>query len=620
MSQILNPVIPSVRIDEEEITFESLTLEQSMNSCHKFDVVREFMSQNEMWQETPEKLFGYIGANIFIRFEQKYSGHSYEFKGCVTDVRIDAWESESDCDSFNHKSNRVHIIGEGSIVGLNASHGYDSFVDCQLKDIVTQCVMDSQTSLQCEPNFDGVIPYIMRYHETTFEFLNRLSFIYNEMFFFDGNTLHFGQPDKCGETSLVFDHDVFSLRTHASAIPHKVSTYDYFVDDDNLAYADGESEPSTSLLSEIIKKSERLFLEQDLAESASPVTDTNYLKRLTDAQMKRNDGAMLTVEGETRTCKIGLGSVVEINFPLTMNVPSLGRFRIVKLIHRVDKSGNYSNHFEATPEGREFISNMYSKKPIAYPQMATVVNNSDSIGRVMVQFDWQKRLGKSTNWLRVQSLDAGGNGMTNRGLVFIPEIGDQVMVGFEYGNPNRPYVMGSLFNGKTGTGGGSDNHIHSISTKSGHQIVFNDDNEDWGITISDKNGNIIRLDTKGQNISLSAGETISLLANNITIDAAQTMSLNAGEEIIVNASKSISTFANENIDVTAGENHSITAKNISTSASESAQHNADTLSLHANTKIDMNSEKVGIDSTKENLLLASGGDVDTQAKGKVNLF
>ena len=210
--------------------------------------------------------------------------------------------------------------------------------------------------------------------------------------------------------------------------------------------------------------------------------------------------------------------------------------------------------------------------------------------------------------------------MTNRGIVFIPEVGDQVMVGFEYGDPNRPYVTGSVFSSSDGKGGGSGNTTKSILTKSGHQIVFEDDDNDWGITISDKNGNVIKFDTKGKNIQVSAGETISLLANNVTIDASQTVSINAGEDIVLNASKGLNSYANENINFMAGEDVSVSAKNITTTASENSKHNADTLSLLTENEIEMTSKKVGIDSSKENLVLSTGGDVETKAKGKVNLF
>lgn len=194
------------------------------------------------------------------------------------------------------------------------------------------------------------------------------------------------------------------------------------------------------------------------------------------------------------------------------------------------------------------------------------------------------------------------------------------MVGFEYGDPNRPYITGSVFSGSDGKGGGSGNTTKSILTKSGHQIVFEDDDNDWGITISDKNGNIIKFDTKGKNLQLSAGETISLLAKNVTIDAEQTVSINACDDIVLNAGKGVSSYANENLSFMAGEDVSVNAKNIATSASGKSQHNADTLSLLTETEIEMGSKKIGIDSSKENLILSTGGDVDTQAKGKVNLF
>ncbi|MFR3711718.1 MAG: phage baseplate assembly protein V [Phocaeicola plebeius] len=47
--------------------------------------------------------------------------------------------------------------------------------------------------------------------------------------------------------------------------------------------------------------------------------------------------------------------------------------------------------------------------------------------------------------------------MNKQGFVFIPEKDDIVLVGFRYDDPKRPFVMGSLFNGKTGTGGDSGN-------------------------------------------------------------------------------------------------------------------------------------------------------------------
>ena len=622
MSQNLNPVRPKVRLDGEEIPFESLTLEQSVNSCHHFDVVRDFMSQDEMWKESPQKLMSYVGARALIRFEQQGSGESYEFSGYVTDVRIDAWESEPDYDYYNHRSNRVHFIGEGDVMRLNGALGMDSFTDSTLKNIVSEVVSPSGLQVECQPHFDGIVPYVMRYKESVFGFLNRLSSTYNELFFYDGKKLWFGKPGNCGEETLVFEQDVFSLRTHASVLPHKVSAFEYFMERDTTDRVNASQSSLSGVLKEVSKASDRLYEEEENIVSGSPLTDKGCLMTYADNKQHALEGGMFNVEGETRTCRIKLGCVVEINFPSKMQVSSMGRFRIVSIVHKVNKAGNYSNHFIATPDEHEYVTQQYLDRVKAYPEVATVSSNSDpkSLGRVQVQFDWQKRLSKSTNWIRVQSPDAGGSGMTNRGLVFIPEEGDQVMVGFEYGDPSRPYVMGSLFTGANGAGGGDGNNIHSIVTKTGHKIEFNDEKgESWGITIVDGNGNSIRFAAQQNEITVSAGETINLsaknihlLGDNISLDASDAVTICSGKDVIVNA--------NENMDLLAGEDVSMTGKNISMDASESTKCHSDELKLLADSEIEMNSKKIGVDSTKENLVLASGGDIDAQSKGKINLF
>lgn len=82
-----------------------------------------------------------------------------------------------------------------------------------------------------------------------------------------------------------------------------------------------------------------------------------------------------------------------------------------------------------------------------------------------------------TSWIRVLTPDAGTSDKvaTNRGFVFIPEKGDQVMVAFRYDDPNRPFVLGSLFHGKSGTGGGSSNKTKSLTTRSGCTITLDDE-------------------------------------------------------------------------------------------------------------------------------------------------
>jgi uncharacterized protein involved in type VI secretion and phage assembly len=126
----------------------------------------------------------------------------------------------------------------------------------------------------------------------------------------------------------------------------------------------------------------------------------------------------------------------------------------------------------------------------------------------------------------------------NRGMVFVPEAGDHVMVGFEFGDPNRPYVMGSLFHGKNAAGGGANNAVKSIITGSGIKIVFNDSAK--SLHIEDPSGNTWDMDGNG-NIAVNAPNDINLQAKNIN--------LSAEENVLVSARKNVTEIAGEVLSV-----------------------------------------------------------------------
>ena len=134
--------------------------------------------------------------------------------------------------------------------------------------------------------------------------------------------------------------------------------------------------------------------------------------------------------------------------------------------------------------------------------------------------------------------DAGTSGevSTNRGMVFIPEVGDHVMLGFRYNDPNRPFVMGSLFNGTTGNGGQDKNHLKSIFTRGGSTITFNE--LETSILVKDPSGNTWFMDGAG-NISVTA-------PNDITITAGANISITAGQNITSSAALNISESAGVN--------------------------------------------------------------------------
>ncbi|MEM5540340.1 phage baseplate assembly protein V, partial [Olleya sp. AS48] len=133
--------------------------------------------------------------------------------------------------------------------------------------------------------------------------------------------------------------------------------------------------------------------------------------------------------------------------------------------------------------------------PKSETQTAIVMENADpdGLGRIRVQFAWQKITGEMTPWIRIVTPHAGGD----KGFHFIPETGEEVLIGFEGGNAEHPYMMGSLYNGsgKAGAFQNANNDIKALQSRSGNKMVFNDN--EGSTTNTDSGTAGIKLDGSG---------------------------------------------------------------------------------------------------------------------------
>lgn len=151
-----------------------------------------------------------------------------------------------------------------------------------------------------------------------------------------------------------------------------------------------------------------------------------------------------------------------------------------------------------------------------------VTNNKDpeKLGRIKVKFPWLSNEDES-NWARVVSPMAG----KERGIFFLPEVDDEVLVVFEHGDINAPYILGSLWNGKDlppETNSDGKNNIRIIKSRSGHKIKIDDTEGSEKIEIVDKTGkNMINIDAKENKISFKSDKDIEISApnGNVTINA-----------------------------------------------------------------------------------------------------
>lgn len=174
-----------------------------------------------------------------------------------------------------------------------------------------------------------------------------------------------------------------------------------------------------------------------------------------------------------------------------------------------------------------------------------VTNNQDpeGLGRVKVKYPW---LGDDDEsyWARLVVPMAGND----RGTWFLPEVDDEVLIAFDQGSLDYPYVLGALWNGKDkppeSNSDGKNNH-RTIKSRSGHIIRMDDTDGSEKLEIIDKSGNNkIVIDSSQNSVTIESGGDIKLTAkgkvtlsgNGVEIQSQANGSFKASANLDVNAS------------------------------------------------------------------------------------
>ncbi|TPN89079.1 type VI secretion system Vgr family protein [Aquimarina algicola] len=589
-------------------SYVSLKLHQEIQEHHDLELV----CRTDVVESLSNELIGdskeYLGGIITVKINVASTFGKYkelEFKGVITKV-------QGTRGFHQDKGDLVSLFAKStSILSDDGSH-YASFVDVGLSEIL-DAAFQGYDQGKLETSFSPVstdtIHYTVQHNQSAFNFARRLAAYHNEWFYYDGKKLVFGNPGT-EETELSYGVDLINLSIELSSIPNSFEyfTNDYLTDEVHQRSSASVSVPSEGYHGFTNKKSKELFNKQTQVYHHS-YNDTAIKSRL-DNQVEQHTKSIamkqVIAKGASDNPGIKLGEVITIK--------GYGSYRIIKITHTNTEGGFYKNEFEAVDANftayPKMDLNQYPKSDI---QIATVVENSDPDGlsRIKVQFPWQKPMGEITPWLRMMTPHAG----SDKGFHFIPEIGEEVVVNFEGGNAERPFILGTFYHGtaRPDSWQTNANNIKAIRSRSGHTVELNDTEGGEMITITDKKGNHFIIDT--------VSETIS-------INALKDLNINAGENIQITAGKNISINAGENIGETAGENVSIIANkdmllNAAGEMTEIADNRNDIIDEDFSRQSSISEEyanEISLFSAEENLTIQSSKTVNINSAEKSKLF
>ncbi|WP_312902082.1 type VI secretion system Vgr family protein [Chryseobacterium taichungense] len=438
----------------------------------------------------------------------------------------------------------LYITGHAPSILMESGKDCQSFEDKTLEEIIEQINEDYPQEARIKVGFPNTIrslPYTVQYKESDYGFIRRLAIRYGEFFYYNGEKLIFGTATQ-PVVNLSENIDLIDVEFDL-----KIGAQDFsYISFD--AQSGGKIEKdSNSLKSEFkenlfqtlgISSSRKIFSKKPRMHFNHTGTGPDSEKELEEVSRleKEHRENLLIVKGKSKDPDLKIGGRSKLS---DINGRAMETYRIIEIRHIHEGGDDYYNEFVGIPDVFNAAPYIDTEAlPIGEEQSARVTDNNDpmGMGRVRVQFPWQEDKNQMTPWIRLIQPHSGAG----KGFHFIPEIGEEVLVGFESSNAEKPFVMGTHYNGaETSSYHTAGNDKKVIHTRSGTKIILND--AEGSVFIEDPSGNTYLMDGQG----------------NINVNAPKNMTFTAGEDINITAGKNMNTNVGMNSTETVGMNKTV---------------------------------------------------------------
>ena len=578
------------------------------------------MQKRKFLKEEPEVSFAVpkalIGKSLTCmiqteRYDEKaeLQNETLEFEGTVFNIEVSRSELVSEI--------LIHVTAFSDDYILIDNNNCTAFSGNTLQEIVAATIEPYKFKKTIDPGFTTAIPYSVQYKESNYEFLVRLAQRYGEWLYHDGKQLVFGKLKEAPPAIQLYARTDMLNYQYSAKITH-----DHFVHGsaNYILKTSFQKEPKDIDIS----SGEGLFTKE-----LKDMSQTLYQKRnrelLHCAMLEENDADELEISvkaqylGDKSEISVCSGSTVRADMMIgkrftikdfydkdnnQTGVYDHEELFVYKIVHKAHQNGFYENEFMAISGKCEYPPyHNCDVYPVAPTQFASIYDNNDpeKLGRVRLEFIWQPPK-IWTPWVRI----AQPHGGINKGFYYIPEKGEEVMVGFVHGNAEKPYVIGTLYNGidcpDKGKWYTASNDVKAIRTRNGHTIEIRDMGEDGYIRIYDnlKENYILTFSTDEKKIKLESKGNIELYAKqNIIIGAGGSIAISAGGNMdtTVGINDSLYVGANQSVEIKGSKDETIDAD---------YQLTSDYMRIEANGKLEIYGSD--IDEKSKNAIKMDGGD------------
>jgi Rhs element Vgr protein len=391
----------------------------------------------------------------------------------------------------------------------------DYFYGMSLKEVADKVIGEDGLDLQFNADVECAKMNYVQWGESDFDFIRRIA---DDQGCFmrptpDGVEIRRGFEDT-GQTVRWYDEQgllSFSIKGRMGQPSFDGACYDPRTME-SKRFSQVKKEPqffpetAADMVGAVMEQSQQFPPHRLVFDGRAPKIQ-NY-QALLEKESQRALGSKIVGAGVSRNAHLKPGDKIRLE---GADFDAEGDYGVISVIHHYDHGNGYRNEFTATPWMDYTSAEQPQPNRMSGVVSARVVDHNDprGMGRIQIKYDWMEDARSA--WARMVTPSAGGG----RGFMFMPEIGDEVLVAFEHGDAERPYILGALWNGvdsaprqgfwetegvqavgANGTHVPVDiacNHIKRIVTKSGHRIQLVDVEGKESIVISTPGGQMIQL-------------------------------------------------------------------------------------------------------------------------------
>lgn len=546
-----------IEVDSQKVPdFLDFSINQRMHGLHDFQVTCRMDTFEEPDDFVINKSKKFIGSTMVIEISgSDGSSSGLFFKGIIHSVRA----MKSDLSN----EDKIVLLGYSPEFLLCDHRGCRSFENKTIEQIVNEVLKPYPRDVlnaKVNPVYTDQIPYCVQYRESSLEFLQRLAARYGEWLYYNGKELVFGRS-SANSQDLVLGKDLdtlnFSLNLKSPAF--KYVTYDYMnakcveTSTDNSTGKGQQNELGKFAFDQSGKRFNQNVVQNYPHLNIAPANYGKAQKNAVEIEASAIALGMSGIEATGENTNLVPGTKIKVRALKTEGPGEVdyGEYLISSIEHHCDNLLNYENHFTAIPvEAKVPDYSNPEAVPYSDPQSAIVKDNKDpeKLGRVRVNFFWQEN-NQMSPWIRAVNPYSANE----RGFYFIPEIEDEVLVGFEGADAEKPYIIGSLYHGKNkppSAWPNPKNSFKGIVTKSNLRIEFDDEKKITTIDTPGGNKVIISDDQKSILLSDQNSNTVKLNSSGITMDSPKDIKLTSKSKITIDGTSGIEISSTSDVKVT----------------------------------------------------------------------